>query len=170
MVCLPQQYLPRICLRNYSVSVPMPKAENSAVFHYHNVLISPPLFVCLEVLLATSATNELLFNATVATSFSSASLTSCLMESIGEENAASSQQMAYVACANLLSPVFNPMIPPKKIPPEKTKKINTTKNLLISVFILGSKLLIEKLNKIRENVSVQKGSACAPIQTERQAS
>ena len=72
---------------------------------------------------------------------------------------------------NLLSPVFNPMIPPKKKSRlKKQKKINTTKNLLISVFILGSKLLIEKLNKIRENVSVQKGSACAPIQTARQAS
>ena len=69
-----------------------------------------------------------------------------------------------------LSPVFNPMIPQKKSRLKKQKKINTTKNLLISVFILGSKLMIEKLNKIRENVSVQKGSACAPIQTERQAS
>ena len=170
MVCLPQQYLPRICLRNYSVSVPMPKAENSAVFHYHNVLISPPLFVCLEVLLATSATNELLFNATVATSFSSASLTSCLMESIGEENAASSQQMAYMACAQTSKSSFQPNDSAKKNRLKKQKKINTTKNLLISVFILGSKVLIEKLNKIRENVSVQNGSACAPIQTARQAS
>ena len=79
--------------------------------------------------------------------------------------------MAYMACAQTSKSSFQPNDSAKKKNRlKKQKKKNTSKNLLISVFILGSKVLIEKLNKIRENVSVQKGSACAQIQTERQAS